>query len=339
MAKWILIVVGVVALAAGAAAYVAMSGTPPIPTGACPAILSVAPYDANLVMYVDLTGSRNDNFSRQLDAIQNSPAGAMYRDFIEKTNFHFERDLDHILLTASASSNSGALVLEGRFDKAKIAAYAAQFGTMKHYEAGDMYDFHSPSMAGAVSMMFLGPNRLAVAGGQGSETQILMLADASKGTEQSLTDDLCARAKRVSGAPFFALGDIPKSASAELTSLVAHENPSAAEVMQSLKGWDIASWQDHDTVRFAVEAEFDSRYSALQARINLDKLRAEIQKSASSAKVGPLASGPGAQVLDSLVKNLGFSLDGRYVRLGTSMNVTDMENAAAASIPGARHGS
>lgn len=333
MAKWILICVAVVVLAAGAAAYVAMSGTPSIPTGACPAILSSAPYDSNLVMYGDLTNLRTTDFSRQLNAMQNFPEAAPYRDFVDKTNFHFERDLDHVLLTASASSNSGSLVLEGRFDQAKITAYAAQFGTMKHYEAGDMFDFHNASMAGAFSMMFLNPSRLAIAGGVGSETQILMLADASKGSEQSLTDDLCTRAKRVSGAPFFALGDIPKTATAELTSLVAHENPSAANVIQSLRGWDIAYWPDHDSVRFAVEAEFDSRYAALQARINLDKLRAEIQKSASSAKVGPLATGPGAQALDELVKNLGFSLDGRFVRLGTSVKLADFENMAAASVP------
>jgi hypothetical protein len=336
MAKWILIVVGVVVLSAGAAAYVAMSGTPPIPTGACPALLSSAPYDANVIMYADLTSLRTADLSRQLDAIQKAPEAAKYRDFVDKTNFHFERDLDHILLTATASSSSGSLVLEGRFDQAKFTAFAAPFGTIKHYEAGDMYVFHNAGMQGSFGMMFLGPNRLALAGGPGAETQILMLADASKGSDPGLHDDLCARVQRVSGAPFFVVGDIPKVAAPQLTALVAHENPSAAEVMHSLRGWDLAYWMDGENLRIALEGQFDSRYEALQARISLDKLRDSIQKSEATGKVGPMATGPSVQVLDALAKNLAFSLDGRYVRLGTAVKMADLKSLAAASASG-RH--
>lgn len=338
MAKWILIFVAVVVLSAGAAAYVAMNGTPPIPTGACPAILSAAPYDANLVLYADLTSLRTANVTRQLNALQNMPELAAYRDFVSKTNFHVERDLDHILLTASANSNSASVVFEGRFDQPKITDFALQFGTMKHYEAGDMYDFHGANMQGSASMMFLNPSRLALAGGTGAETQILMLADASKGTEQALTDDLCARARRVAGAPFFAVGDIPKLATPQLTAIVARQSPSAAEVIQSLKGWDAAYWIDGDSLRVAIEGEFDSRYDALQARIGLDKLRDSVQKSAASAKVGPAATGPQAQIVDEFAKNFAFALDGRYVRLGTSIKMSELQKLAAASVP-TRHGS
>jgi hypothetical protein len=338
MLKWIVIFVGVVALAAGAAAYVAMNGTPPIPTGACPAILSAAPYDANVILYADLTSLRTADISRQFAAMQNMPELAAYRDFVAKTNFHIERDLDHVLLTASAGSNSGSVVLEGRFDQPMINAFAAQFGTMKHYDAGDMYDFHSAGVQGGASMMFLNTSRLALAAGTGAETQILMLADASKGSEPALTDDLCARARRVAGAPFFAVGDIPKLATPQLTAIVAHENPSAAEVIKSLQGWDAAYWVDGDSLRVAFEGEFDSRYEALQARLSLDKLRDSIQKSAASAKAGPMATGPNAQILDELVKNFAFALDGRYVRLGTSIKLSELQKLAASSLPG-HHGS
>jgi hypothetical protein len=332
MAKWILSFIAVVGLAAGTAAFVAMRGTPPVPTGACPALISSAPYDANVVMFADLTSLRTTDISRQLAAIENAPQAAAFRDFVEKTNFHFERDLDHILLTATANSNAGALVLEGRFDQAKIIAYASQFTTLKHYEAGDIYIFHNANSQGEVGMMFLGPNRVAIAAGAGAETQILMLADASKGSDPGLQDDLCARVKRVSGAPFFAVGDIPKIAAPEITAMVARENPSAAQVLQSLRGWDAAYWMDGDSFRVALEAEFDSRYDALQARISLDKLRDSIQKSEATAKVGPMATGPNTAVLDAFSKNLAFSLDGRYVRLGTSVKKSDLENMVAASV-------
>lgn len=336
MAKWILIIVGVVVLAAGAAAYVAMTGTPPVPTGACPALLSAAPYDANLVMYADFTGLRSADLSRQLEAIQKTPEAAVFQDLVDKTNFHLDRDLDHVMLTASMNSNAGALVLEGRFDQPKIIAYAAQFGAVKHYEAGDMYVFHNASMQGSVGMMFLGPNRIALAAGAGAETQILMLADASKGSDPGSHDELCTRAKRVSGAPFFALGDIPKAAAPQLTAMAAHENPSAAEVIQSLQGWDAAYWMDGDNVRIALEGQFDSRYEALQARVSLEKLRASVQKSEAAAKVGSMATAPTTQVLDAFAKNLALSLDGHYVRLGTTVKRSDLVSMAAASAAG-RH--
>jgi hypothetical protein len=332
MAKWILAFVGVVVLAAGTAAYVAMNGTPPVPTGACPALISSAPYDANVVMYADLSSLRSTDISRQLEAIESAPQAAPFRDFVEKTNFHFERDLDHILLTASANSNAGALVLEGRFDQPKIAVYAAQFGKMNHYEAGDMFDFHNPGMQGTISMMFLNPSRLAFAGGPGSETQILVLADASKGSEPSLTDDLCARVQRVAGAPFFVVGDIPKVVAPMLTNLAARNNTSAVKVLQSLRGWDAAYWMDGDSFRIAIEAEFDSRYDALQARINLDKLRDSIRNYEATSKAAPKATGSGAQVADAFTKNLAFSLDGRYVRLGTSVKKADLEKMVADSV-------
>lgn len=331
MAKWIFIVVGVVVLAAGAAAYVAMTGTPPVPTGGCPALLASAPYDADVVMYADLTGLRSADVSHRLAEFQKSPQAAAFMDFVDKTNFHLDRDLDHVMLTVSANSNGGAIVLEGRFDQPKIIAYASQFGALKHYEAGDMYVFHSASASGGVGMMFLGSNRIALAAGPGAETQILMLADATKGSDPSSGEDLCTRARRVSGAPFFAVGDIPKIGAPELTALAARENPSAADILRSLQGWDAAYWMDGDTVKIALEGRFDSRYEALQARISLEKLREPLQKSEASAKLSPMATGPAAQVLDALAKNLAFSLDGHYVRLGTAVKKSDLESMAAAS--------
>jgi hypothetical protein len=331
MAKWVLIVAAVVVLAAGAAAYVAMTRTPPIPTGACPALLSAAPYDADLVMYADFTALRSADLSRQFETIQKSPQAAAFQDLVDRTNFHLDRDLDHVMLTASMNSNAGALVAEGRFDQPRIIAYAAQFGAVKHYEAGDMYVFHNASMQGSVGMMFLGPNRIAFAAGTGAETQILMLADASKGSDPGSHDELCTRAARVSGAPFFALGDIPKAAAPQLTAIAARENPSAAEVIQSMQGWDMAYWMDGDSMRVALEGQFDSRYEALQARVSLEKLRDTIQKSEAAARVGPVASAPATQVLDAFAKNLAFSLDGHYVRLGTSVRKSDLESLAASA--------
>jgi len=328
--KWLWIGLLVVLLAIATGAYVWNSGAPAIPPGTCPALLSAAPFDANAVGYADLTSLRSSELSSRMAAFEKTPQGAAYRDFVEKTNFHIDRDLDRILFTASADSQGGALILEGRFDQARIAAFAANIGSMRHYDSRDVYQFRTGNIASTASMTILGPNRLAFGMGPGADTQILMMADAAKGSEPELHDDLCARAERVAGAPFFVVGDVPKSATSEIASALAREDPDSAHILRALRGWDVAYWLDGDSVRIAVEGEFEGRYDALQARFGLGKLMDTLQRQEQTLKAGPLASDPAAPVLDALLKNLGVSVDGRYLRVETSLKKSDLEKLAAA---------
>lgn len=341
MAKWVGIGIAVVLLAVGTAGYVLNSGAPAPPKGVCPALVSAAPYDANILAYMDLSPLRSAQFSKGFQMFEQSPEAAPYRDFVEKTDFHIDRDLDHLLFAASTESQSGALILEGHFDQARIATYVADFSTMKHYEAGDLYDFKPKANNIAVetaSMMFLGPNKLAFATGADPHTEMLMLADSVKQPDPSLHADMCARAERLAGASFFMLGDVPKSAAARLTPVVARENPSAADILQELRGWDMAYWADGDMVRIAVEGQFDNPYDALRARFGFEQLRESIQKGEVALKKGPAAANPAGPLFDSLVKNIAITLDGRYVRMGTSLKQKDLEAFAAAAQAQGRQG-
>ncbi|HTS12928.1 MAG TPA: hypothetical protein VMH00_12480 [Candidatus Limnocylindrales bacterium] len=329
--KWLWIGLGVVLLAVGAAGYVLNSGAPAAPKGVCPALLSAAPVDANIVGYLDLTPLRTAEMASQFGAFEQSPQAASYRDFVEKTNFHLDRDLDHVLLAASTDSGSAALILDGRFDQPRISSYAATAGSMHHYEAGDVYRFQSASPSSSTSMMFLGANRLALAMGRDPDTQILMMADASKSGDAALHEDLCERAQRVAGATFFVLGDVPKTALAQITPVVSRQNPSAAEMLKTLRGWDMAYWMDGDNLRMEVEGEFDGVYDAIQARVAFEKLRATIEQHAAAVKPAPAAANPAGPALDEMVKNLAITLDGRYVRMGTMVKKSDIEKIAAAS--------
>jgi hypothetical protein len=337
MAKWLWIGIGVVLLAIGTAGYVLNSGAPAPPKGVCPALLSAAPFDANIVAYADLTAMRSAELTKQFQSIEQTPQAAAYRDFVANTNFHIDRDLDHILLTASTEAQGATVVFEGHFDQPRVSSYAASFGgTMKHYDAGDLYEFRVNSAPETTSMMFLGPNRLAFAVGRDAHTQILMLADAVKTADPNLHEDICARAERVAGASFFLLGDVPKTAVAQITPAVARENPSAADILQSLRGWDMAYWMDGDSVRIAVEGQFDNPYDALRSRFAFEKVRDSIEKASGELKTGTVAASPAAPILDAMVKNLAISLDGRYVRMGTALKKSDLQ-ALAASAAAGRH--
>ena len=341
MTKPILAGVAVVVLAAGVGGYAITAGAPAAPKGGCPALVSVAPYAADFVAYGDLATVRNSSFARQLSsgssASSHSPLPQEYQEFIRATDFHIERDLDHVMLEGSIESAAGGLILEGRFDQEKISSYVAKVGTKTHYDSGDVYLFPTHTATGTVALMFLNPNRIAITMGKSAETQALILADAARGSGSSSHEELCERAERVSGAPFFMVGDIPKSAMVAMAGLTAGNNGGAADLIQPLQAWDFATWTDHDNLRIEFEGEYASRLDALKARIAFEKVRSTIQKAEAEAKSATPPNSPVGPAVDSLVKNFGVALDGRYLRFSTSLSQSDLESlqraAAAMAAP------
>ena len=335
MTKPILAGVAVIVLAAGVGGYALTGGAPAAPKGGCPALVSLAPYAANFVAYGDLGTLRNSSLAHQLSSnstsATRSPLPKEYQDFISATDFHVERDLDHVMLEGSIESAAGGLILEGRFDQEKISAYAAKLGSKTHYDSGDVYLFPTHTATGTVALMILNPNRIAITMGKSAETQALILADAARRSNSSSHEEMCERAERVSGAPFFMVGDIPKSGMMAMAALSAGNNGGAADLIQSLQGWDFATWTDHDNLRIEFEGEYASRLDALKARIAFEKVRSSIQKAQAEAKSAAAANSPVGPALDSLVKNFGVALDGRYLRMSTSLSQSDLESLQRAA--------
>jgi hypothetical protein len=329
MAKFIWIGLGVLVLGAAVGGYVLNSGAPPIPKGGCPAAVSLAPYDSDIVAYADFASLRSSVTQQQMDALTRSPGAAALNQFIAATNFHVERDLDHIMLAASVESGTGGLVVDGRFDQAKLGEFFAKSGASKHhFESGDVYLFSSPSPAGSFAVAFLGLNRLAITGGKAPETQMLVLEDAARNPDPAIHEDLCLRTSRISGAPVFLVGGVPKSAST-MAALAAPKDSGFADILQGLQGWDMGFWADGDTMRFALEGEYDGSFEALKARFAVQKVLDAAHKDMANSKSASNASQRAA--LDAFSKNFAITLDGRYVRLGTSLNRSDMLKLASAA--------
>lgn len=326
MVKPILIGVGVVAFAAAVGGYAVSTGAPAAPKGGCPALVSVAPYSANFIAYADVTSLRNSKLANQMNSMPNAPLPAEFQEFVANTGFHFERDLDHVMIEGSMDLASGAIILEGRFDEQKISEFVAKSGHVTHYDAADVYLCPTHTAQGTLALIFLGPSRLAITMGKSAETQALILAGAAKRSDASSHEDLCERAERVSGAPFFMVGDVPKSAGLAMAALTARDNGGAADVLQSMQGWDLAFWSDGDNLRIAVEAEYTDRIAALRARLAFEKVRSALQKAQADSKSGPVGSSDAGAVVDSLVKNFGVSLDGHHVRMSTSLSQSDLES-------------
>jgi hypothetical protein len=97
-------------------------------------LLSLLPADTSAVGFLDLQQLRNSPFLAQVMRWAPQPApDSDYAQFIQSTGFDYERDLDRLAVALNRQSGTDSIfaVAEGRFDRKKIDAYAARFGSLK----------------------------------------------------------------------------------------------------------------------------------------------------------------------------------------------------------------
>jgi hypothetical protein len=94
-------------------------------------ILSFLPSNPTSVVFLDLRQFRSSSFLPQLmNWAPAFPADEDYVKFVQATGFDYETDLDRVALAFTREGNVPTVfaVAEGRFDRRKIEAYAAQSG-------------------------------------------------------------------------------------------------------------------------------------------------------------------------------------------------------------------
>lgn len=332
MKKLLWIGVGViVVLASAGAGYALFHGAPPIPKGSSPELIMLAPPDANLLAFIDLTAIRKAPVWSQIASASKTGAGKPYQDFVDSTNFHFDTDLDHVLITASSDNpNSALIVLDGRFDHTKISQFASTKGIISHNQGGDVFSFMMAPGSPMTAMMFVAPNRLAFGVGKGAETNVLVLAANIRDKSFQPREDVVERVKRVSGSPFFAVGDMPKTSALAMASLSGFGGDGVANAIQSMAGWDFAMWMDGTTLRMALEGECASIVDAIKVRVALEKLRSKIKDlPADTSRSKSDASSKAA--MDALARGFDITLDGSYIRMSLSFTEDDMRIMQAAA--------
>lgn len=338
MVKWILLVLVVVVLACGTAAYVMLSAAPPAPRGACPTAFAVTPYDTDAIVYLDATALADNKTIHHFDALEegmlNGSMNKAYADFVSQTGLNPDRDIEHMLITSNFEDLTTSVIFEGRFDQPKIENYVAQFGQRKHFESGDIITFQAHQPFPVLGLAFLDPKHLAISAGSGAETQLLVMADAMKNPNPSLREDMCELGKRVSGAPIFGVGTIGEKVKGEIAQFASRSTEPGAKSLVHLTGWDAAGWDTPDKIHVSLEGQFDSRYNALQALFAFKQsainIRSELAKVRFDERGRSLPSDLPSIIAVDLMKNSSFSLDGRYVRLGFWLDRREMDKVLAA---------
>ena len=105
-------------------------------------LLAHLPADSTSVVYLDFQELRTSAFLSQILAWAPQPQPEEeYGKFVQATGFNYERDLDRVGVSFSGSAQSPKTmaVAEGRFDRKKIEAYSAHFGTLKTANAKTIY--------------------------------------------------------------------------------------------------------------------------------------------------------------------------------------------------------
>lgn len=248
---------------------------PPASAGPAPDIMSQLPPGAPVVAYIDVGALRK---------LQNSPLAAMlglaganpqedreYQAFVRDTGFDYARDLDVAaiavwptsLLTPNGGigSNQVFTVADGRFDQAKIEAYALRTGRVSTRGTQTIYVVPGDP---PTSFTFLSTGRIELA-----TMETLSTPASTPGSSES--DAMRARIKRVAGAPIFAAArtdTLPKNF------YDAFKNsPQLETLARSVKGLTLAGNPQGDRIDLALDAECDSLAHATEIATLLDTFR------------------------------------------------------------------
>jgi hypothetical protein len=277
---WIVVAVGILAAAAAGAIYVHHLRRPLPPmagasASAPPDLISLLPPGAPVVAYIDVAALRK---------LQNSPLAAMlglvgpdpkqdrdYRDFVAGTGFDYTRDLDTAaialwptaLLTPNGGlgANQALAVADGRFDQAKIEAYALRTGELTMRGTQKIYVVPGNP---ATSFRFLSATRILLTTGE----TLSILAPVRSAKEN---EAMRARIKRVAGAPIFAAA---RTDMLPPTFYDSFKNaPQLETLARSVRGLTLAGQPQGDRIDMALDAECDSLPHAAELATLIDTFR------------------------------------------------------------------
>ena len=168
IAKRAIVFLLVAAAVSAAILHYANRGPKAAQGAAIPELISLAPADSAYLLYADLSALRASSFLARLMALAPAPAtDPDYAKFVRATGFDYTQDLDRLVLAARPGSPSPLTLAlaEGRFDHAKISSYALRSGKIERRSGAEVYVFPPSPTSKAMSMVFLGPSRVAMAEG------------------------------------------------------------------------------------------------------------------------------------------------------------------------------
>ncbi len=317
------------AISAAALCYL-RRGPNAAPSAAAPELISLAPSDAAYLFYADLAALRSSPFGARLETlVPATPAEREYLEFVRATGFDYARDLDRIVLAVqpAAPANFTVALAEGRFDRGKIISYALRTGKLEHQSGVDVYVVPSGTTGKLFALAFLNANRIALADGPSLAP---VLAPRTPGI---FIPGMRERISRLTGAAFFAVGRVGPVPEDFSLGGVGFEQ--LANLVRSLRWFNLAGRPEGDRMRVAAEGECDTVESARQLAGTLDGLRLLGQAALADSRTRQRIPPQTATTLDSLLRAAQVSRDAQRVRVLLELT-PEMLGTAARNSPAAR---
>jgi hypothetical protein len=225
--------------------------------------LALMPTDAIAILFADFDELRQAPFIAKLYAWAPKPqADADYAQFLKETGFDFERDLKRITIAVEKRGQDSTLfaILEGKFDRQKISAYALKDGSAVKTGEREIFSVPVSGTAKKISLTFLRNDRIAVTG----DANLALFLDAKKRSEDAA--DWRARFERLAGSPVFAVIRQDAAVGAALATQAPSglRSPQLSTLLDELQWITLAGKPENDRLRVVAEGECTAEATARQ---------------------------------------------------------------------------
>jgi hypothetical protein len=284
-------------------------------------LLARMPADASAVLYIDLDALRQSPFLAELYKWAPQPkADADYTQFLQSTGFNYETDLNRVSIALLKHGRESTLlaVAEGRFDRKKIAAYAAQTGTRETRSGKEIFSVPVSGSARRITFSFLHDDRIALTNDASLESSI------SPPHADSDAQAWRERFRRLAGSPVFVVVRQDAGAGAALSAQApgGMQSPQLSALVDQLQWITVAGKPEADHLRVVIEGEgaADAPTRQLsevirgllmlaQAGLNDPKLRQQLQPDVREAYVELLKSADISQIDRGDTKSVRLMFD------------------------------
>ena len=224
-------------------------------------LLSLLPADTSAVGFLDLQQLRNSPLLAQLMPwAPQPPPDSDYAQFIQSTGFDYERDLDHLAVALNRQSGTDSIfaVAEGRFDRKKIDAYAARFGSLKTADGRTLFAVPINGSERKAYFTFFRADRIAWA-----NDSSYFFQHPAQGNPQDWRD----RFSRVAGTPLFVVlrqEALPAEALARAPG--GFRSPQLAALLSQLQWITISGKPEGNVLRVVIDGESVTEATAHQLK-------------------------------------------------------------------------
>jgi len=213
-------------------------------------LLALMPEDASTVIYADWAELRaSPMLSALLRWAPKPTVDSDYAQFLQATGFNYENDLNRLALAIRRDPHStqAFAVVDGRFDRNKIEAYASQHGSLRTADGKTLYAVPLSGSNHKVYFTFLRNDRI-----EWANDPSFFFKAPSKDSATEWREHF----SRLAGTPIFAVLRQDSEAAAALARAPSSlRSPELAALLAQLQWISISAKPDGNLLRVGIEGE------------------------------------------------------------------------------------